>query len=209
MLNNFTRPAEGLPVLELSVFYDTDMAQINFDDFVTPIQYGCNALTIGGYECAPETIGDLFELNKMNKRQLLKLAYACESETETEGTKADIIEGLELVKLADCCGDETLDLLDSLPSKYGYMTTCGYSQGDCCAVLYLKDKKPSREWIDKLFWDCPIHACLTIDGEENYLDEYLESSYDYNKETILSKYDGPEYVKKWLSENLPENPNYV
>ena len=31
MKNNFTRPAEGLPALELACFYDTDLSRIAYD----------------------------------------------------------------------------------------------------------------------------------------------------------------------------------
>ena len=209
--NNFTRPEENRPALELQIFYDTDASRIVFDECITVLKHDSNGASLAGYECSPETIGEIVNLKSLKKSELMDLAKEIDWFDESEKlTKAGLIDSLESVDIKNQFID-VCKIIREYPSEYDFMITRGYCQGDCCAVLFKKDNKPSREYIDHLFWDSPVYAHLSIDGGDFYLDEYLEDSYNYDREKLLEKIkpDLSEYVFNWLSRNLPEHLEYM
>ena len=124
--------------------------------------------------------------------------------------------------------NEEVEIIDNLPSakiKYHYFTTCGYSQGDYALVIVNKSLFEAmsgrifnsklvvelQETIHHLLWDAPIYARLNMGEKEIYLGEYLSDDYEWNREEVidgLKKEDLPEYVKEFVSENLPYSPEY-
>ena len=113
----------------------------------------------------------------------------------------------------------------NLWAKYGYIVSCGHCQGDSKVVIYPKAlaeiwgielenlESMIQNSVDHLLWDTPIYARAEIDGVEIYLDEFLESSYEWNVEKVkagLEKMENiPENAKNWLIANLPKNPDHV
>lgn len=209
--NNFERPPENKPALELHVFYDTDASQISFNECITVLKSDSSGASLAGFECSPETIGEIVNLKSLKKSELIELAKELDYYDESEKlTKADLIDGLESVDIKNRFID-VCEIIREYPSEYDFMVTRGYCQGNVCFVLFKKDNKPSNEYIDHLFWDCPVYAHLSIDGEDFYLDEYLEDAYIYDREKLLDKIkpDLSEYVFEWLSRNLPEHLEYM
>lgn len=209
--NNFERPPENKPALELHVFYDRESSHILFNAYITVLQHDSNEASLAGYECSPETIGEIVNLKSLKKSELIELAKELDYYDESEKlTKADLIDGLESVDIKNRFID-VCEIIREYPSEYDFVVTRGYSQGDVCVVLFKKDNKPSREFIGNLFWDCPVYAHLSIDGEDFHLGECLEDAYIYDREKLLEKIkpDLSEYVFDWLSRNLPEHLEYM
>jgi hypothetical protein len=90
-----------------------------------------------------------------------------------------------------------------LPADYDYHITRGYSQGDAEYVIYPKGY--TTKGIDNLFWDTPFYAVLTVDGEELYFDEYVKTTYTWDKEEVMSivKNHFDQAVYTWCGDNLP------
>lgn len=220
-INNFTRPAEGKPALELSVFYDTEFARDVFNDNIKPLLYSryghdlCLAFyTDSDLVSIPEYVSDVVSLRDLPEETIIEIARRFDyspidelrEEFPTVDELRDEVSNWHLDSLSD---DDYIWLVELPTSKFGVKTTRGYSQGDVCNVIYALDHEPSRDWLDHLFWDAPVYCNLTVDGEEFYLEG--EDSYDYDKESIIANYDGKdaEYVKAWLRDNLPECPDYL
>ena len=77
-------------------------------------------------------------------------------------------------------------------------------------VLFKLLEKPSFDELYSLFFDRPILCRLDVDGQTFCLEEKLSDVYVYNKSELIDAYSGreAEYVKKWLSDNLPDELNY-
>ena len=206
--NNFTRPEENRPALELQIFYDTEASGILFNSYITVLQYDSNGASLAAYQCSPETLGEIVNLKSLKKSELTSLAKMMD--WYDESTKEDLMDDLEDVKIKSpfipIC-----KIIKEYSSEYDYMVTRGYCQGDVCVVLFKKDNKPSSEFINNLFWDSPVYANLAIDGEDFHLDKYLEDAYIYDREKLLEKLkpDLSEYVFEWLSRNLPKHLEYM
>ena len=209
--NNFERPPKNKPALELNIFYDTDASRIYFDEQITVLKHDSNGASLAGFECSPDSIGEIVNLKALKKSELIELAKELNWYDESEKlTKEGLIDDLETIDIKSPFID-VCEIIKEYPSEYDFMITRGYSQGDSCAVLFKKDNKPSEQYIDNLFWDSPVYARLSVDDKEFYLDEYLEDSYNYDREKLLEKIkpDLSEYVFDWLSRNLPEHLEYV
>lgn len=144
----------------------------------------------------------------------------------------------ELQELAGmlCYSSDELDefLTANFAPLYEVLTSRGYSQGDYAEIVFSKEyiayiqKETSKTWdqlvdglqteIDHLLWDQPLYARLTInDNDEIYLDELLKDLYSYNKDDLLSEFkrvysgklDQFDEVYQFLSENLPDQPEYT
>ena len=218
-INNFVRPAEGKPALELCVFFDEGFARSLFEDNIQPLcytRYGhdlCLAFyTDSNTVSVPEYVSQIVSLPDLPAKTVIEIArrfdYAPLAELREEfPTVNELRDEVANWHLEDLSDDDYIWLVGLPTSRYGVKTTRGYSQGDVCNVIYQLDHEPSRDWLDNLFWDAPVYCCLEVDGEEFQ----LGGDYDYDKESVIANYDGkePEYVKSWLRDNLPECPDYV
>ena len=210
MINNYTRAPEGLPNLNLSVFYDADEASILFDENFNALKrdgrFGVYFFTDCGNETTPETLKDIFDVSKFSFETLKDIFT--ESNLWDNETREEMIAEVSDFKTSELSIDYLIQLFSENESDYGYAETRGYSQGDYSVVIFKKSEILPD--FNHYFWDCPIYARLFVDGEEYCLDEHLTDLYEYNRESIISgffkAYNGPEkeYVAKWLSNNLPE-----
>ena len=217
-INNYTRPPEGEPAIELSVFYDTEFANSLFEDNIEPLVYMpyghdlCLAFyTDSDSVPVPEYVSDIVSLRDLPEETIIEIAERFDysplaelrEEFPTLDELRDEIGGWHLDSLSD---DDYIWLVELPTSRYGVKTTRGYSQGDVCNVIYSRSHEPSRELLDNLFWDAPVYCNLTVDREEFQ----LGGDYEYDIDKIVEAYTGPhsEYVKAWLRDNLPERLNY-
>jgi hypothetical protein len=108
-------------------------------------------------------------------------------------------------------------------SKFHRITTTGYCQGDHAIVLVniaAYEKLSGRKFdakavaslqttIDHLFWDSPIHARLSFNLEEIFLDEMLSDPYRWEPDEIKKGLKGyhPSIIK-YIEENLPSELAY-
>lgn len=71
------------------------------------------------------------------------------------------------------------------------------------------DQNELSKTFDRLFWDAPIYACFTINGEEYRYDEDMPDSYKWDKEAwakIVS--DKSNVPLETLLSMLPKTPDY-
>lgn len=222
---------------DLSVRYDNDLSRIYFDDFVAQT----DVLLLGKRQTdycvifhdgsADKPYFKKSHLVRKSKEELCGLAFGLGLITgySWHYKKADVIDLLMSVtnkNFYEWHYDE----------EYWYdldqdFTIHGYSQSDYVAVKQVGSKKAflSEDYLKQVFFDCPIVARLEIyqleccefmqDSEEElieeiYLDEYLASIYEYDKDTLIAnfeqKYQGEykEKIAEFLRDNLPDEPAY-
>lgn len=222
---------------DLSVRYDNDLSRIYFEDFVAQ-----NDVLLLGKRQADYCV--IFYDGTVDKPYFKKSHLVRKSKEELCSLAFDLglITGYSWhYKKAD-----VIEILMSVTNKNFYewhydaeywhdleqdFTIYGYSQSDYVAVKEVGSKKSffPRDYLQQVFFDCPIAARLEIyqiecgefmqDSkeeliEEIYLDEYLTSIYEYDKDTLIAnfekRYKG-EYkakIAEFLRDNLPEYPDY-
>ena len=200
--NNYDMNSSGI-IIEATITEDADTSQYiwreNFiavqDDVFQYIDYG----NVKGFD----TICDLIEVTEDNIVTLLdalvKEGWSL-ADFERDYEISTLVETLlEDFQLQDY--EEAIDLLNqygvSFNKNYKVIYTRGYNQGDYAEVLIpikqlrecwgtsddIKDEDlVSTEYIDQLFWECPIAIRINVNGEE-YIDD-LDGQYDY-----YNKYD--------------------
>ena len=143
----------------------------------------------------------------------------------------------QLIEIADSLCYDSKEQDDFLTANfeplYYVLESRGYSQGDYAEVILTKEYiayitkecgkaldqllPALKDEIDHLLWDCPVYARLIInETDEVYLDELLKDPYSYDKDDLLSQFkrvysgklDQFDEVYQYLSENLPDNPDY-
>ena len=96
---------------------------------------------------------------------------------------------------------------------YEIIETRGYSQGDYAKVIipneYVGDVEKA---INHFFWDAPMYAIGTVNGEDFYIDEHMENRYEWDKDEamkiVATRFDFDKDVVTAICEMLPENPSY-
>lgn len=222
---------------DLCVRYDNDLSRIYFEDF----EAQNDVLLLGKRKTdycvifhggsADKPYFKKSRLVRKSKEELCGLAFGLGLITgySWHYKKADVIDLLMSVtnkNFYEWHYDE----------EYWYdldqdFTIHGYSQSDYVAVKQVGSKKAflSEDYLKQVFFDCPIVARLEIyqleccefmqDSEEElieeiYLDEYLASIYEYDKDTLIAnfeqKYQGEykEKIAEFLRDNLPDEPAY-
>lgn len=108
---------------------------------------------------------------------------------------------------------------DIAPALYESVGISGHCQGDYAYVLYkpeeegvLSDRSTARDLFSNLFYDSPVYCRLEVDGDEYSLEEGLKDIYRWNQEEVLeyakTTLKLPESVIDWLTENLPDEPDF-
>lgn len=91
-----------------------------------------------------------------------------------------------------------------------------FSQSDYFNVVVCQElagrykEEELQRMIDSFLWDVQIYCCVTINGEDYYIDGFNASTWDKEEaaEQLTEVYDGVErdYVKETVLELLPECP---
>jgi hypothetical protein len=122
----------------------------------------------------------------------------------------------EGVSLEDAIGNDFAEVNQYFTIKYNVAKIRGYCQGDYAEVLYdpatWADGFDPREYFQNLFYDAPVYARVTVDGEEYYIDELLKDNYQWDRdeaEKIVRGFDLPESVINWIVSELPVDAPYV
>ena len=222
---------------DLSVRYDNDLSRIYFGDFVAQndvLLLGkrqtdyCVILPAGS---ADEPYFKKSHLVRRSKEELCCLAFDLGLITgySWHYKKADVVETLMSVTNKNFYEWH-------YDSEYWHdlehdFVIHGYSQSDSVAVKQVGRKKrfSSEDYLTQVFFGCPIAARLEIyqieccefmqDSEQElideiYLDEYLTSVYEYDKDTLIANFEKTykgeykEKIAEFLRDNLPEYPDY-
>lgn len=140
--------------------------------------------------------------------------------------KEAFMSELDNESIADYAKESGSALIDCLESgvthKFRVKASRGHSQGDYALVLIPNEngwdgqhEDVINEHIDNMIWNFPVYARLEItdqdtgETDEIHLEEFLDSSYDWDRDKVI---DGlkkrepalPQSVMEWVEENLPE-----
>ena len=215
---------------DLSVRYDNDLSRIYFEEFTTQN----DVLLLGKrqtdycviFHCgsADKPSFKKSHLLRKSKEELCGLAFGLGLITSYSWhyKKTDVVEILMSVTNRNFY-EWHYDVEDWQDLEHDFVIN-GYSQSDYVAVKQVGSEKAffSEDYLKQVFFDCPIATRLDIyqiEGceqeliEEIYLDEYLTSVYEYDKDTLIANFEKThqgEYKEKiagFLRDNLPEYPD--
>ena len=215
---------------DLSVRYDNDLSRVYFEEFATQN----DVLLLGKRQtdyCVIFHGGSVDKpyfkkshLVRKSKEELCDLAFGLGLITgySWHYKKVDLVEILMSVTNRNFY-EWHYDVEDWQDLEHDFVIN-GYSQSDYVAVKQVGSKKAflSEDYLEQVFFFCPIAARLDIyqiEGceqeliEEIYLDEYLTSVYEYDKDTLIANFERTyhgEYKGKiagFLRDNLPEYPD--
>ena len=219
-MNNFNTCKE-MEDIEMSIFFDNGMSQMDFDDNFKIIEhssYGdCSSyLFYTGYNEieVPSHVSDCFDFSNCTEKDYR--AFCIEYAPENMSFRDIVAEKNDSYSWRngswESLADEWLNQ-DGLPDAmrngfpiitnaiglYDCVSIHGYSQGDYSTVLYqvepdsfLEDSSKARAVFTNLVFDSPLYACATVDGEEIYLDEGISDRYTYDKSELCDYIDKQE-----------------
>lgn len=191
MINNYDQSSTGIDI-ELKIHYDCDQARYELEDFIQEPEVLALRDRRGGIDyivLAPDLSApyrSLSALRRMTKQELTDLWQLMNLDAGCDYTKQELIDELRHVTKADYL----TELYGNTPYRdlpYTYSVN-GYCQGDSCRVydMYPEGKALyKREYIHHLLWDAPIYGTLSVNGEEYYIDWYLDDVYEYDTEALL------------------------
>lgn len=232
--NNYNTNANG-PDIESYAYHDTGIAQMDFKENMKILRHGgyrtSHVLFFTGMEFTKDSLSDFkVKAKKADLARYFESVYGNESYSDY----MKLWKKQELIDyIIDDRPSDIKDLEDYFLSLAEYnikMTWTneiesyglnGYSQGDYAEVFvdWTQIKKSGWKiteselikYMENLCFDCPISACVTIDGQEyNYYDlPGLESEYDWNREEFIDWIEKESGVSRTEFENmLPEYPDY-
>ncbi|MCY9865026.1 hypothetical protein OTK49_21140 [Vibrio coralliirubri] len=241
-VNNLDMASCGT-IIELNIYRDIDRSQSDFAESITQVN-GMNVFTSNGNFEAKE-YEKSFNVNCTAQELVEKfflfyaeMHYSLASEDDLEDLQnhlgIDIDESTTLQTIHDAIynnrstEDYVNFMAEHFDSKHFEVTAIGYCQGDHRTVIIPHELLTElgleltqevadgfKEEINHLFWDAPITATLTVDGEDFHLDQNLDDCYDYEKEHIIKAanvmFDGEdnqELIIEFLEENLPNTIEY-
>lgn len=234
-MNNFDQSSTGVN-LELSCIYDTYMSRIDFDDNFTReddqllyTDFGQCGKNFEKNYTQDITVKDYFKL--ICKELYFNDVKDCFSDLHysygklKECSIQDLNDFVWDMYQCNNSYDEFME--ENFTPEFDVLISTGYCQGDYQEVIIPMDYwkvhgiertekrlKDLSDHIDNLLWDCPVCCRLEIDGEEYFLDEYLDNIYDYDKNLIVEKFkkdlqhDKKDLIIDWLADNLPDYPDY-
>jgi hypothetical protein len=224
-MNNFDTSSTGENI-ELNINYDLDIASMYYDDFVCGVD-GNPVTRLDISTGAPlYLVGDATlpyykkaDLQKMKKVELFDLCNHYEllgyNVDSNDYKKEDYISDLLNVDIERhysylCSEFRFRSIQDHI--THDYFVSCGYCQGDAAIVVNIGAEYFNEEAINHTLWDCPIGGLITVNGEDFYINEMLEDSYNYDKDQLkvaINKLDISDYAKTWLCYNLPDQLDYI
>lgn len=207
--NNFDKSSTGTDV-EFRGYRDIHQAQILFSEAISVLQHDGYGTTAVGYYAdggcdvpGPDDvsftvkgeravkIAKLEELSSLEKEDIEQLG---DSELDSE------LLGYYEVTLIDYALDrmDCIDGLEFVPVKdLIVLTTRGYSQGHYAKVIYcpadleaawgrMPERGEMQTSVDRLYWDCPVYACVTVnDNPYEYSDMPEFDEYEWEREKYV------------------------
>ena len=230
--NNFSRPTENEPAIELSCAFDTDQSRWEFEENFKILQHSSYRKTCKAYYIengnVPDDDGITFTLQGTEEQ--IEAALTAEGYDRDEikamipGEPLDILETLygESISILNYEDFNTVYApLQVIPSKaLVCVSVTGYSQGDYAEVFYCPEdlekawgNKPVendlQKMFNRLFYDAPIYCRFTIDGDEYDYSELMPDNYEWDREAfakIVSDNSKVDY--ETILNFLPQYPDY-
>ena len=223
--NNFTRPAEGAPSIELNCGIDAHIAQLSFKENMhtlnNPHRGGSTLFYTDGGQIDPEAITFTVEGTRGAMLEYLACVNSNDLSDLTDeelGQEIILNEGVNLLSYATRNLPEIEGLTFKPSTRLDSIACRGYSQGDYAEVFYAPDLLADlwgRELVTKdldtlfnnLLWDAPVYACFNIDEvEHQYHDMPGADEYEWEREAFaahVSKLSGVDEAE--LLAMLPKN----
>lgn len=214
--------------IEFNVFYDTDLSQIYFDEWLNGADGNkVEQIDLGGRDNYLYLIGDSdapyykkSQFSTMRKADIFELwlnyefGYNVEiNDYPTHEYISDLLT-VSIKRHYEWIASQYSwhELSDKIP--HDSFISRGYSQGDAVYIVSIDQAidKPMRESIDHILWDCPVYIRAEINGHEFYEDSFLTDIYNYDTDEIkanIKKLDISDYAKQWLCDKLPSDPDYL
>lgn len=241
-MNNFDSSSTGLN-LELAVSFDAERARSDFtacfkqlhNEQYLFMDYGniseeFDLADLDKYDLTTGTKADIkawyvWNISHFNSDQN-DSAYKCHGKTFSRLTKQELIE----VVIAECDTVSAIDFLTEMfTPKYEVIRITGNCQGEIDDIILTQEVIATHTFDDReeflsrmsdqftnLFYNQPLYARLTVNGEEHYLDCETKDAYTYDQEELLKIVDRlvdiETYPRKadvlaWVKENLPAYPD--
>lgn len=207
MKNNYDTSTKWVN-LEISVFYDWDVARMDFENDFESIKKNDDKffyISWGMYS--------MDWMHKVDDRD----AFIKEFNSDYHELDENELKDLDFILVQYDLDDSYAGVIEKYPS----FAIRWYSQWDYAKIYYNPDcltdtftEKSLKEYCEHTFYDAPLYCRLEIDWEEFCFEEYMKDSYDYDTDEIIQiakdkiVHDKKDYIVQWLSENLPEHPEY-
>lgn len=196
--NNFDCSSTGLNI-EVSACYDSGLSQITFDDMYYVVRNNRREVSfvIRRMDLEDNIPTKVSEVGKfmsgkrgpMTKELMCEILneysdYAYDTESFTHKDLFECLQDIDIKWLPDIITDyrEFFKLKDGLT----IYTTRGYCQGDVARIL-CKEETAKNYWelLDHEMWDCPVYACITIEGCEYNYCEYGLDEYNFERNKFV------------------------
>lgn len=200
--NNFDQSSTGTNI-EIDVSYDSHLSRIYFEESIEVIQHsGYRTNTIayytdcGNVEASKHISFEIVATDEAKAAYLEFEGYDLSPNSGNDSAQYDALifdsygERITLLNYEDFNREFAQYNIQIKPDRtIEKIITLGYSQGDYAEVYYCPDdlsgawgKEPTQAElqtiIDRLFWDQPIFARVTINGEEYRHDDLYEDGSD-------------------------------
>lgn len=194
--------------------YSIDTAQMWYEDWKHELEYSNSLLTFSHHRNGTDFIVICDEMNEPHytKAELKAMKKDCLIDMACDNgvyindcyTKAEIIDEIYNSVDNECYYRHLYENTQWRDLPYDFIAR-GHSQGE--AVKVINNSKQyayyDKEAIENLFYNTPIFAgIIEFLDQEIYLDDYVDSCYNWNKETLLSNFK--ERYKGWYKQRLIE-----
>ena len=227
--NNFDTSSTGTNI-ESTCYYDTDKSRYDFKENFKIMQHSDYRNNTIAYYIDHGNVedNDAITFTLEGTPEQIKAALKQDGYEDDDDTVKDALEILEngygekitLLNYEDF--NRVYDPLSVKPSKVlEKIITRGYSQGDYAEVFYCPDdlekawgnvpqKNDLKKTFDHLFWDAPIYASITINGDEYfYWDQPEYDEYEWEREKFLKFVAEKSGVKfETLAAIMPDDPSW-
>lgn len=174
--------------IDVNVFYDTDLARINFDKFITK----CNGFNVYGDELIDFTDWNNYKFKKSDLINLIEndCAYFCEYSTPQ--LKRLTIEQLKN-EISECLTNESnlvASMFEYLNPKFKRHNIVGYCPAIITTVYSMENV--SNNFLVNLFYGCPITFEIQCGSDSFFIqdlivfDEYQHWDC-YTKERVIEQ----------------------
>ena len=216
MLNNFDKSSTGVNV-ELSAYYDNDLARIYFDECF--VRDGDNLIYTDWGNLRKSWKKTLTLEYSINTEDFIKEClnqdfYQWGYPVECVKTKLGILlDGVNVKTWRDISRDEivewAIDFFDDdfiemcmenyFTKNYTTEVVIGYSQGDRVTVIIPEDLREilgvpddreivPNETLTNLIYSSPVYGRIIINGDyEIYIDEMLKDWYEWDKDDVMEE----------------------
>lgn len=224
-VNNYTQAAPGTPSIESMCCYDRDAAQWEFKENFEILQHGGYRTHTIAYYIDNGNVKDSSEISfelrddEPHLEQVLQAQGYDDAEDALEILETLYGEHITLLNFEDF--NKTMNVNVQPSKQLERLSIRGYHQGDYAQVWFCRDDL-HKAWgriprdgelrgiFERLFYDAPIYAQVTIDGIEYvYWDCPACDSYEWHRDEFIAWVAKESGVSAELLESIVQKePSY-